>query len=75
MPKPTKWTDPIYQVEVDSSPNAIKYAPRPVIVGKYRLHFGDPASPVAFDRLSDKDKMAKAEAAAKIDAARKKDKK
>ena len=65
----------MYQVEVDSNPNAIQYTKKPVIVGKYRLHFGDPASPVAFDRLSDKDKMAKAEASAKIDAARKKDKK
>ena len=46
-----------------------------VVVGKYRVHFCCGGCPEEFAKLSAKDKLAKATAAAKADAAKKTDKK
>ena len=60
------WTDPIYQEEVPRDTLT-----KPTVVGNYRLHFGDPASEVAFARLSAKRQVSQdAEEAAKKDSVR-----
>ncbi|HEV2474335.1 MAG TPA: hypothetical protein VGS41_16780 [Chthonomonadales bacterium] len=61
------WTCPI----TGDKTTAATQAGKPVVVGKYRVHFCCGGCPGAFAKLSKKQQLAKAVAAAKKDSAKK----
>ncbi len=62
------WTCPITGEKIT---NHKTQAGKPVVVGSYRAHFCCGGCPSAFAKLTEKDKKAKVEVAAKKDAAKK----